>query len=144
MGGAACTSAFVDAAEPVPTPQIASIKRVEIDKTQQQLRAYEGDRVVLESRVSTGRKGKQTPNGSFRVGMKLRMHHSRLYENAPMPFSVQVAGNYFIHGFDSVPDRPSSHGCIRLPMTGANPAKQFFEWAEPGIPVEIFGAWKDR
>lgn len=94
------------AAEPQINEPSVSAKRVEIDKTQQKLRAYDGDRLVLESRVSTGRRGKQTPNGSFRVGTKLRVHHSRLYDNAPMPFSVQVNGNYFIHGFESVPDRP--------------------------------------
>jgi murein L,D-transpeptidase YcbB/YkuD len=40
-----------------------SNKRVVIDKTQQMLRAYEGDRLVLESRVSTGRRGRRTLDG---------------------------------------------------------------------------------
>lgn len=113
-------------------------KRVEIDKTHQVLRAFEGDQLVIESPISTGKQGKATPNGSFTTGPKLRMHRSRLYHNAPMPYSVQVAGNYFIHGFESVPARPASHGCIRLPMERA---KEFFDWAEPGIPVEISGKW---
>jgi lipoprotein-anchoring transpeptidase ErfK/SrfK len=99
---------------------------------------------VLESRVSTGRKGKRTPNGSFRVGVKWRMHRSRLYDNAPMPYSVQVHGNYFIQGFASVPPYPASRGCIRLPLTNGNPAKQFFEWVEPGTPVEIVGEWRGQ
>jgi lipoprotein-anchoring transpeptidase ErfK/SrfK len=119
-------------------------KRVEIDKTRQMLRAYEGGRLVMESRVSTGRQGRRTPDGRFVVGDKFRMHHSRLYHNAPMPYSVQVSGNYFIHGFTSVPRHPSSHGCVRLPLDGDNPAKRFFEWVEPGTPVEITGEWKGK
>jgi hypothetical protein len=116
-------------------------KRVVVDKTAQELIAYEGDRIVLRSHVSTGRMGRRTPSGQFIAGVKLRMHYSRLYDNAPMPWSVQVNGNYFIHGFTSVPDRPASHGCIRLPLTGDNPAKQFFDWVEPGTPIEIAGEW---
>src|SRR5437870_4620358 len=62
--------------------------------------------------------------------------------DAPMPLSVQISGNYFIHGFSSVPRRPMSHGCIRLPLENGNPAKQFFDWVEPGTPIEIIGEWK--
>jgi lipoprotein-anchoring transpeptidase ErfK/SrfK len=121
------------------TPHVE--KRVFVDKTTQTLVAYEGEKVFLQSRVSTGRRGRRTPSGNFNVGVKLRMHYSRLYDNAPMPWSVQVHGNFFIHGFTSVPDRPASHGCIRLPLDGDNPAKRFFEWVEPGTPIVITGEW---
>ena len=121
-------------------PSLPPAKRVEINKTQQVLRAYEGDRLILQSRVSTG-KGNSTPSGNFRVQSKQRMHYSRKYHNAPMPYSVQIWGHYFIHGFSSVPNRPASHGCIRLPLTGGNPARLFYEWVELGTPVEITGRW---
>ena len=119
-------------------------KRVVIDKTKQTLFAYEGERLVLQSRVSTGRAGRRTPSGNFTAGIKLRMHYSRLYNNAPMPWSVQVNGNFFIHGFTSVPDHPASHGCIRLPLDADNPAKRFFDWVEPGIPIVIEGEWEGK
>jgi lipoprotein-anchoring transpeptidase ErfK/SrfK len=121
-----------------------SVKRVEIDKTSQMLRAYEGDRLVFQTRVSTGRWDKSTPNGLYAAGDKSPMHYSRLYHHAPMPFSVYITGNVFIHGFTYVPAWPASHGCIRVPLDGGNPAKQFFEWVEPGTPVEIIGQWKGR
>ena len=114
-------------------------KRVVIDKSRQTLRAYEGDLLVLESRVSTGRPGRETPSGRYRAQYKTLMHYSRLYDNAPMPYSVQIGGNYFIHGFDSVPDYPASHGCIRLPLTGQNPARLFYDWVDVGTPVVITG-----
>ena len=138
---AGCLSAC---AQTVENETPASRKHVVIDKTRQMLRAYEGDRLVLESRVSTGRRGRWTPNGNYKVGVKWRMHYSRLYDNAPMPYSVQVSGNYFIHGFHSVPDYPASHGCIRLPLSGENPAKQFFDWVDPGTPVRIVGEWQGK
>src|SRR6266566_5589839 len=117
-------------------------KRVEVDLANQRLRAYQGSRLVLDSAISTGREGKKTPSGEFKAGpVKSRMHRSRLYHNAPMPWSVQVHENIFIHGFRKVPRRPSSHGCIRLPLTGANPAKWFYNWIDLGTPVSIKGHW---
>src|SRR6266446_4979296 len=117
-------------------------KRVEVDLANQSLRAYQGARLVLESSISTGREGKKTPSGEFKAGpVKLPMHRSRLYHNAPMPWSVQVHENIFIHGFQKVPRHPSSHGCIRLPLAGANPAKWFYDWIDVGTPVSIKGHW---
>lgn len=128
----------------IESPPAIPAKRVEIDKTTQMLRAYEAGKLVFESRVSTGKRGKRTPSGNFTAGVKLRMHYSRLYDNAPMPFSVQVKGNYFIHGYKHVPERPASHGCIRLPLDGDNPARWFFEWVEPGTPISITGEWDGK
>src|SRR5207302_203893 len=115
-------------------------KRVEVDLANQRLRAYQGARLVLDSPISTGREGKKTPPGEFKAGpVKLPMHRSRLYHNAPMPWSVQVHENIFIHGFRKVARHPSSHGCIRLPLTGANPAKWFYDWIDIGTPISIKG-----
>jgi lipoprotein-anchoring transpeptidase ErfK/SrfK len=127
------------APSPPPPP---SAKRVEVDKTHQMLRAYEGGHVVLETRISTGKWDKSTPNGQFQAGPKERMHYSRLFHNAPMPYAVQVHDDVFIHGFTSVPHHPASHGCIRLPLDGDNAARRFFEWIEPGTPIEISGQWQ--
>ena len=41
------------------------------------------------------------------------------------------------NGFTSVPDSPASHGCIRMPLTGGNPARFFYEWVHRGTPVSI-------
>ncbi|MDR3401106.1 MAG: L,D-transpeptidase [Chthoniobacter sp.] len=117
---------------------------MEIDKTHQTLSAYEGDKLVLQTHVSTGKWDKSTPNGHFQAGDKFLMHYSKLFNNAPMPYSVEVNGNVFIHGFTSVPRQPASHGCIRLPLDGDNPAKRFYEWVERGTPIDISGQWEGR
>ncbi|PWU08096.1 MAG: hypothetical protein C5B47_05195 [Verrucomicrobia bacterium] len=111
-------------------------KRVYIDKSTQTLTAYEGDQVVLRSHISTGRSKSPTPSGNYQVGVKERMHRSRLYDNAPMPYSVQFNNNYFIHGFSSVPRYPASHGCVRMPIGNA---QKLFSWINAGTPVTVGG-----
>ena len=113
-------------------------KYVEINLTEQMLRAYEGNRLVMKTRISSGRTG-NTPRGNFRAGpYKSAEHYSSLYHNAPMPWSVQVTGHIFIHGFSEVPNYPASKGCIRVPIDGRNPAKRFFHWCDVGTPIKIF------
>lgn len=117
-------------------------KRAVVDLSRQEMRAFQGDRMVMEARISSGRQGRRTRPGSYHAGpYKARMHYSTLYNDAPMPYSVQVYGNIFIHGYSSVPDVPASHGCIRLPLTNGNPAQFFYLWVPVGAPVTIKGRW---
>ena len=116
---------------------VVGTKRAEVDLSKQRLRAWQGDRLVLSCRVSSGRRGR-TPSGKFFAGpYKARRHYSSLYDNVPMPYSVQVSGNVFIHVFTSVPDYPASHGCIRVPLNEGNPARFFYEWVSVGTPIEV-------
>ena len=112
-------------------------KKVDIDLRTQRLEAWQGDRLVLQCRISSGRHGR-TPSGEYHAGpFRSRMHHSRRYHNAPMPWSAQIHGHIFIHGFSEVPPYPASHGCIRLPLAEGNPAKFFYEWVDDGTPVSV-------
>lgn len=112
-------------------------KRVEINLATQKLRAYEGNRLVMQTRISSGRTG-NTPTGSFRAGpYKAQNHYSSLYHNAHMPWSVQVTGHIFIHGFAVVPRYPASKGCIRVPISGSNPARRLYKWLDVGTPIRI-------
>lgn len=66
--------------------------------------------------VSTGRKGYNTPSGTFQPYLLKPMHYSSQYENAPMPNSIFFHGGYAIHATDAIAKlgRPASHGCVRL------------------------------
>lgn len=113
-------------------------KRVEISLAAQQLRAWQGERLVLDTRISSGRPGMETPTGDFTAGpLKTELLISRKYGNAKMPWSVQIRGDVVIHGFRSVPPRAASHGCVRLPLAGANPARWFYRWVTVGTPIRI-------
>jgi hypothetical protein len=120
-------------------------KRVAINRDAQQMRAWQGSLLVLDTRVSTGRPDKPTPTGSYTAGpLKTPMLIPRTYDDAKMPWSVQIRGDYVIHGFKSVPPRAASHGCVRVPLTGENPAKWFYEWVEVGTPIAIEDSWPEQ
>lgn len=117
-------------------------KRVAINLEEQQMRAWQGDLLVLDTRVSTGRPSQPTPPGKYTAGpLKRRLLISEKYGNARMPWSVQIRGDYVIHGFPSVPPRAASHGCVRVPLTGANPARWFYRWIDVGTPIAIQEDW---
>ena len=67
------------------------------------------------SRVSTGRRGKRTPTGTFTILEKQVHHRSTKYDDAPMPYMQRLTwGGVALHA-GHVPGYPASHGCIRMP-----------------------------
>ena len=87
-----------------------------VDVSKQTMTVSENGQVVYSWRVSTGRKGYDTPRGSYRPTRMHRMWYSRKYDNSPMPHSIFFRGGYAIHGTNYVKSlgRPASHGCVRL------------------------------
>ncbi len=65
--------------------------------------------------VSTGLGG-GPPNGTYRPQRLERSWHSRLYNMAPMPYSIFFHGHYAIHGTNQIKrlGRRASKGCVRL------------------------------
>jgi hypothetical protein len=117
-------------------------KRVVVNKSHMEMRAWQGQRVVLAAPVTLGIEGNDTPTGLFKVdGYRNKMHKSKLYDNAPMAWAVHIVGNVFIHGWKHVEGGRGSHGCIRLPLSGGNPARFFYYWVDRGTPVSILGKW---
>jgi hypothetical protein len=66
--------------------------------------------------VSTGRPGNPTPTGVFQILQKKKMHHSNLYDDAPMPFMQRLTWDGVALHAGRIPGRPASHGCVRLPL----------------------------
>jgi len=134
-------SAEVTVGEKVLTIDVPP-KYVQVSLKHQELRAWQGDRQIMVTNICSGGPGNRTPRGSFKAGpAKNRHHYSRLYNNSYMPFAVQINGNIFIHGYKSVPRVPSSHGCVRMPLTGKNAARYFFDWVHLGTPVDVVDDW---
>ncbi|HYA81514.1 MAG TPA: L,D-transpeptidase [Methylocystis sp.] len=90
--------------------------------------------------VSTARAGFSTPRGHFApIGLE-RMHYSKKYDNAPMPYSIFFRGGYAIHATYATGQlgRPASHGCVRLSPAHA---QQLFEMVQhEGASISITGA----
>lgn len=117
-------------------------KRVVINKKQMMLSAWQGTRRVLLSPVTLGIEGHLTPSGIFEMqGYRSKLHKSKIYKNAPMPWAVHIVGNIFVHGWHNFSQGRGSHGCIRLPMDGGNKARWFYYWIEQGTPVSVLGKW---
>jgi lipoprotein-anchoring transpeptidase ErfK/SrfK len=89
--------------------------RVIVSLGDQMAYLYRGDALVAVSTISTGRDTHPTPTGIFPILEKKRMHHSRKYDNAPMPFMQRIDKYGIALHAGHNPGRPASHGCIRLP-----------------------------
>lgn len=79
--------------------------------------------------VSTGKRGFETPHGSYSPYWLSKNHRSRAYNNAPMPYAVFFLNGYAVHGTTAVKrlGQPASHGCVRLLTENA---RVFYELVE--------------
>lgn len=86
--------------------------------------------------VSTAGHGAITPAGTFKVQSMHVITYSRLFNNAPMPFSIFYDGHYAIHGTTSISllGRPASKGCTRLHPDNA---KILFEMVKARGPQSL-------
>lgn len=118
---------------PKTKPSQPVLMLVSLDR--QSMQVYAGDTLMARSKVSSGKKGHRTPTGIFSILQKNRHHHSNIYSQAPMPYMQRLTwSGIALHESSSVPDRPASHGCVRLP--GAF-AKQLFGYTRAGAHVLI-------
>ena len=90
---------------------------ITVDKATQRMTVQVDGVTRWQWKVSTGRIGHDTPAGAFRALSMETMHHSRKYDNAPMPHSIFFTdGGHAIHGSNAVGQlgTRASHGCVRL------------------------------
>jgi len=80
---------------------------------------YRAGELVGVSTISSGKPGKDTPPGIFPILEKKRMHNSRKYDNAPMPFMQRLDKYGIALHAGRIPGVPASHGCVRLPAAFA-------------------------
>jgi len=119
---------------------------VEVDLSEQKLLAWEGDRVYLETPVSTGLPWWPTPTGEFRIWIKLRatkmeggagkyyyylpnVPYVMFFENSEIPGwrGFGLHGTYWHDDFGT----QRSHGCVNLPT---EVAEKLYYWTTPVMP----------
>jgi lipoprotein-anchoring transpeptidase ErfK/SrfK len=141
--------------------KVSGAPKIVVHLHEQRAYFYKGKRVVGESNISTGKRGFETPPGSYRVIQKDVDHVSNLYgdyvdaygevveknvdvtkdpkpegtefRGAKMPYFLRFRSGYGMHA-GYVPRHRASHGCIRMP---AEMAEHFFEAADNGTPVIV-------
>ncbi|MGI9400043.1 MAG: L,D-transpeptidase family protein [Rhizobiaceae bacterium] len=90
--------------------------QIVISLNEQRLKVFRGNQTISESKISSGKPGHSTPTGIYSILHKKKFHRSNIYSNAPMPFMQRLTWTGIaLHGSDSVPNYPASHGCVRLP-----------------------------
>lgn len=139
-------------------------KRIEVDLSKQRLYAYQGEELVYEFPVATGKWGR-TPTGEFKIWIKLL--YTRMsggsgndYYNLPnVPYTmffyndeVPKSRGFALHGayWHNNYGYPMSHGCVNI---RPEDAALLYEWAtpvnegnttyasadNPGTTVKIYG-----
>lgn len=134
---------------------------IKISLAEQRAYFYKDGQLVGISQLSTGREGKDTPMGKFKVLDKDIDHASSLYgdyvdaadnvvvpnvekgkvpmppgthyKGAPMPYYMKIAPAFGLHA-GYLPGYAASHGCIRMPEFMA---VDFYNTVSVGTPVEI-------
>lgn len=125
-------------------------KRLEVSIQEQVVRAYEGDRVVLETKVSTGIHSTlpptngiptHTPRGEYRIASKSPSKHMGSVQTTGAPGGYSLPGvpwtSFFIpetgvafHGtyWHNNFGAQMSHGCVNMSNSDA---KWLFRWSTP-------------
>jgi len=110
--------------------------KVVIDLMAQTMYVYRADKLVGVSTISSGKKGKETQLGFWKVLIKKRKGFSRKYDNAPMPFMQMYDSKGLAFHAGALPGYPASHGCVRLPIKFA---ERLFGMTRIGTKVVIEG-----
>lgn len=100
----------------------------------QQIRVFDRNGMIASSKVSTGRKGYDTPEGVFSIIERKVEHNSNLYDDASMPFMQRITWSGVALHEGVVPGYRASHGCIRLP---GGFAERLFRTTRPQTRVVI-------
>ena len=106
-------------ARPVMPTRQGPPNRIEVDKTRQILIKVRGGEVAGVLPVSTGATG-NTPEGVHQIRWKAPSTTTWLGPGI-LYRTLTFFGNAFaIHGWESVPAYPASHGCVRVPIWTAD------------------------
>ncbi len=121
-----------------------------------------GDQIVIDSAISSGKRGHSSPTGHFSVLEKDPNHRSNIYGDfvdrsgrtvrAGVSAKIDAApsGTHYVGAsmkwfmrltaegvgmhIGILPGYPASHGCIRMPPDGA---KLFYDHVKVGTPADV-------
>src|SRR5262249_24887418 len=101
---------------------------------EQRVTIYSAKGKIMESPVSSGQTGLETPAGIYSIVQKEEDHHSNIYEDGSMPFMQRITWTGIaLHG-GVLPGYPASHGCVRMPEPFA---RRLFPLTEIGMRVVV-------
>lgn len=134
--------------------------RINLTTQRAQLLVGEDDEVAIDCPCTTGKSGKRTPAGTFKIMEKIVTKRSTIfgslyrngtkvyggdrrkyrgrydrYVGAPLPYWMRLTGDGIgMHYSRGVKRYPASNGCIRMPQPAV---KQVFAKVRRGTPVYV-------
>jgi pyruvate/2-oxoglutarate dehydrogenase complex dihydrolipoamide acyltransferase (E2) component len=105
-----------------------------VSLNQQRVTVYDGEGQALQSPVSTGKTGYETPAGIYSVLERKVEHYSNLYDDAAMPFMQRLTWSGIALHAGMLPGYPASAGCVRMPIAFA---ERLFERTRLGMRVIV-------
>jgi lipoprotein-anchoring transpeptidase ErfK/SrfK len=150
-GGLVADSALRIVERPQRPPLVPRNARfIHVSLAQQTLVAYDGERPVFATLVSTGKQGYETPTGVFRIYAKHvsatmdgMAGNDEAYSIEDVPWTMYFQGSYALHAafwhdhFGNV----RSHGCVNLAPADA---RWLFRFATPVLPEAWHGVIATR
>lgn len=113
-------------------------KEIFVDLNEQRAYAIKNGKRLFSGKISSGKKGRETPIGHYKVLEKDRYHVSNSWPapngGAKMPYMIRLTNSGIAMHQGRVPGYPASHGCIRL---NKNFAKKLFRWTDYSTVVII-------
>lgn len=120
-------------------------KYIEVDLSDQTLRAYRNGVKEQEFAISSGVADHPTPLGEFAVTAKLPIHdyqwsygidHPDNYDIKDVPNNLRFLPHYYIHNayWHNNFGNPMSRGCVNVDLHNS---QEIYNWAEVGDPVLI-------
>jgi L,D-transpeptidase catalytic domain len=141
------TMRVIPAAEFSPLAPAVANKRIQINTTAETITAFENERPVFTTRISSGGsfgdgKDFRTPLGDYIIDRKRPSRHMAAgdgaaddaYDLPGVPWVSYFNGGIAIHGtyWHNDYGRPWSHGCINVL---SQDAKWFYRWSAPDVPL---------
>lgn len=135
--------------------------RIVVNLKMQVAKFYRGNRVIGVAAIASGKEGRSTPPGQYKITQKSPDHKSSKYgwiedgnKNvinddatpktpvpagcryvpAPMPWFMRLTNDGVGMHEGYLPGYPASHGCIRMDR---GVVKKFYDHAYIGMPVEV-------
>jgi hypothetical protein len=129
--------------DPPPAGVPPGAKWIEVDLFEQTLAAYQGERMVYATLISSGRTGTATPPGLYQPWAKVQEGkmsspdvddgHPAYYFIEDVPWTIYFHEGYSIHAafWHDAFGFTRSHGCVNL---APRDALWIFNWADPPTP----------
>ncbi len=113
-------------------------RRVIIDISRQRAYLLVDGRIAIDTAVSTGRSGKYTPRGEFKITETIRQGKRSTIYGSEMPYWMRLDDSAIGMHIGDLPGQPASAGCIRLPYSIA---PLLFDNTGTGTAVQVVDSW---